>query len=160
MPNAVDKRAFRKRLSFKPSQRSRWSRSGRRWSRKFRREWCCPMRAMERARNSALTSPNSDCNMRWASSRQHHSLGTGAATLAGPAAKTRPWSDPKRLQRSADHQPISVKQLALGLPSQPGSKSVGVRAVKELYAPVSLPFVCVLHIAITSARNHIRKNGF
>src|SRR5579863_9410306 len=46
------------------------------------------MRVMGRAHNSALTSPNSDCNMQWVLSLTQPS-GNRAATLAGASAKTR-----------------------------------------------------------------------
>ena len=41
--------------------------------------------------------------------------GSRATTFAGPAAKARSGRPPRRLQRDADHQPVSVKQLALQL---------------------------------------------
>jgi SRSO17 transposase len=41
----------------------------------------------------------------------------GQQPLPAPARKPGRGAPPKRLQRNADHQPISVKQLALGLPS-------------------------------------------
>jgi SRSO17 transposase len=43
-----------------------------------------------------------------------------------PARKPGRGASPKRLQRNADHQPISVKELALGLPSS-AWKQVGWR---------------------------------
>ena len=41
----------------------------------------------------------------------------GQQPLPAPPRKPGRGATPKRLQRDADHQPISVKQLALGLPS-------------------------------------------
>jgi SRSO17 transposase len=41
----------------------------------------------------------------------------GQEPLPAPPRKPGRGATPKRLQRSADHQPVSVKQLALGLPS-------------------------------------------
>ena len=41
----------------------------------------------------------------------------GQQPLPAPPRKPGRGATPKRLQRNADHQPISVKQLALGLPS-------------------------------------------
>ena len=41
----------------------------------------------------------------------------GQGPLPAPVRKPGRGAPPKRLQRSADHQPISVKQLAIGLPS-------------------------------------------
>jgi SRSO17 transposase len=41
----------------------------------------------------------------------------GQQPLPAPKRKPGRGAPPKRLQRSTDHQPISVKQLALGLPS-------------------------------------------
>ena len=42
--------------------------------------------------------------------------GLGQQPLPAPPRKPGRGATPKRLQRNADHQPISVKQLALGLP--------------------------------------------
>jgi SRSO17 transposase len=42
---------------------------------------------------------------------------SGRRPLPAPARKTGRGAPPKRLRRDEDHQPISVKQLALGLPS-------------------------------------------
>jgi SRSO17 transposase len=41
----------------------------------------------------------------------------GQQPLPAPPRKSGRGATPKRLQRHADHQPVSVKQLALGLPS-------------------------------------------
>jgi SRSO17 transposase len=41
----------------------------------------------------------------------------GQQPLPAPSRKPGRGAPPKRLQRNADHQPVSVKQLALGLPS-------------------------------------------
>jgi SRSO17 transposase len=43
--------------------------------------------------------------------------GPGQQPLPAPARKPGRGAPPKRLQRNADHRPISAKQLALGLPS-------------------------------------------
>jgi len=58
----------------------------------------------------------------------------GQQPLPAPARKTRSGSLPKRLQRNADHQPISVKQLALGLPSSAWKEIGGAKAVKRDFA--------------------------
>ena len=50
----------------------------------------------------------------------------GQQPLPAPARKPGRGAPPKRLQRNADHQPISVKQLALGLPSS-AWKEIGWR---------------------------------
>lgn len=50
----------------------------------------------------------------------------GQGPLPAPARKPGRGASPKRLQRNADHQPISVKELALGLPSS-AWKEVGWR---------------------------------
>ena len=50
----------------------------------------------------------------------------GQQPLPAPARKPGRGAPPKRLQRNADHQPISVKQLALGLPSS-AWKDIGWR---------------------------------
>ena len=78
---------------------------------------------------------------------------------AGTRAPTSRGAPAKRVRRHADHKPISVKQLALGLPSSAWRGWVGVRAVKELYAPASPPSGFALRIATTGARNPIRS-GF
>ena len=117
MPNAASKRGFRKRLSFKPSQRLLWSRSGRRWSRRFPWEWYWPMRVMGTA-HQFRTCPHPTRTAVYGGHRVFdHRLGTWTTTLAGPPRKPGRGAPPKRLQRNADHQPVSVKQLALGLPS-------------------------------------------
>jgi SRSO17 transposase len=54
----------------------------------------------------------------------------GQQPLPAPARKPGRGAPPKRLQRNADHQPISVKQLALGLPS-PAWKEIGWRQGSE-----------------------------
>jgi SRSO17 transposase len=46
----------------------------------------------------------------------------GQQPLPAPARKPGRGAPAKRLQRNADHQPISVKQLALELPSSAGKK--------------------------------------
>src|SRR5579872_362902 len=66
MPNAADERAFRKKLSFEPNQRSLWRRFGKRWSKEFPWVWYWRMRGMGKEHNSALPSPNSDYSMQWA----------------------------------------------------------------------------------------------
>jgi SRSO17 transposase len=50
----------------------------------------------------------------------------GQQPLPVPTRKPGRGATPKRLQRNADHQPISVKQLALGLPSS-AWKNIGWR---------------------------------
>ena len=50
----------------------------------------------------------------------------GQQPLPAPPRKPGRGATPKRLQRNADHQPISVKQLALGLPSS-AWKAIGWR---------------------------------
>src|SRR5574340_1768833 len=50
----------------------------------------------------------------------------GQQPLPAPARKPGRGASRKRLQRDADHQPLSAKQLALGLPS-PAWKEIGWR---------------------------------
>src|SRR5580658_7012336 len=114
-------------------------------------ETACPL---------ATASLNSDRNMLWALSLLPPSGSRGLAPLPVPSRKPGRGAPPKRLQRNAEHQPISVKQLAFGLPPRPGKKSGGARGVKELYARGSPQSACAPHIATTSALSHIRKNGF
>ena len=54
----------------------------------------------------------------------------GQQPLPAPARKPGRGTPPKRLQRNADHQPISVKQLALGLPPS-AWKEIGWRQGSE-----------------------------
>jgi SRSO17 transposase len=54
----------------------------------------------------------------------------GQQPLPAPAPKPGRGAPAKRLQRNADHQPISVKQLALGLPSS-AWKEIGWRQGSE-----------------------------
>jgi SRSO17 transposase len=56
--------------------------------------------------------------------------GPGQQPLPAPARKPGRGAPTKRLQRDADHQPISVKQLALGLPSS-AWKEIGWRQGSE-----------------------------
>jgi len=54
----------------------------------------------------------------------------GQQPLPAPARKPGRGASPKRLKRDADHQPISVKELALGLPSS-AWKEIGWRQGSE-----------------------------
>ena len=54
----------------------------------------------------------------------------GQQPLAAPARRPGRGAPPKRLQRNAEHQPISVKQLALGLPAS-AWKEIGWRQGSE-----------------------------
>jgi SRSO17 transposase len=54
----------------------------------------------------------------------------GQGPLPAPARKPGRGAPPKRLQRNANHQPISVKELALGLPSS-AWKEIGWRQGSE-----------------------------
>src|ERR1041385_5466081 len=54
----------------------------------------------------------------------------GQQPLPAPARKPGRGATPKRLQRNADHQPTSVKQLALGLPPS-AWKEIGWRQGSE-----------------------------
>lgn len=54
----------------------------------------------------------------------------GQQPWLAPARQPGRGAPPKRLQRNANHQPISVKQLALGLPS-PAWKEIGGRPGRE-----------------------------
>ena len=84
----------------------------------------------------------------------------GKQPLPAPPRKPGRGATPTRLQRNPNHQPISVKQLALALPSS-AWKDIGWRqAVRELCDPVLPRCVCVLPIAMKSAPNPARKNGF
>lgn len=55
----------------------------------------------------------------------------GQQPLLAPPRKPGRGAPPKRLQRNADHQPISVKQLALGLPSSAWKDERGVLFARE-----------------------------
>jgi SRSO17 transposase len=66
----------------------------------------------------------------------------------------------KRLQRAADHQPVSVKELALSLPSS-AFHSISWREGTERSLRSRLPPLgCVLPIGITKEPNHTRNNGY
>jgi SRSO17 transposase len=56
----------------------------------------------------------------------------GQQPLPVPTRKLGRGAPPKRLKRDADHQPISVKKLALGCHLRPGRRSVGAKAVKKI----------------------------
>ena len=57
----------------------------------------------------------------------------GQQPFAGAAVKTGCGVAPKRLQRSADHQPISAKQLAFSLPAS-AWKEIGWRQAAGNFA--------------------------
>ncbi len=70
----------------------------------------------------------------------------GQQPLPAPPRKPGRGATPKRLQRNADHQPISVKQLALGLPSSAWKdiawRSGSQEALRSRFAAVR---VCPAH---------------
>ena len=86
---------------------------------------------------------------------------SGRQPLPAPARKPGRGATPKRLQRSADHQPISVKQLARQLPSS-AWKEIGWRQGTEgtLRSRFAAVRVRPARIAITSAPNRTQKSGF
>jgi hypothetical protein len=77
----VNQRASPKRSGFRPSRRLLGSRFGKRWSSRFRWEWCWRTRVMGRAHHFVRISRNSDCHRSWAwsltppSGNQGHSPG-------------------------------------------------------------------------------------
>ena len=79
--------------------------------------------------------------------------------LPAPPRKPGRGATPTRLQRNAQHQPLAVKPLALGLPSSACKTFLGGPAVREPCAPVSPQSVFVRHIAMRSAPHRARKNG-
>ncbi len=83
----------------------------------------------------------------------------GQQPLPAPARKPGRGAPPKRLQRNADHQPVSVKQLALGLPASVWKEIAWRPGSRERCALVSPLSACVLPTAIISGPNHTRKNG-
>ncbi len=70
----------------------------------------------------------------------------GEQPLPAPPRKPGRGATPKRLQRNADHQPVSVKQLALGLPSSAWKdiawRSGSQEALRSRFAAVR---VCPAH---------------
>jgi SRSO17 transposase len=82
----------------------------------------------------------------------------GQSPLPAPSRKPGRGAPPKRLQRNVDHQPISVKRLALDLPRL-GRTSLGAKAVKKRCVLVSPLSAYVPPIAIISVRSRMPKNG-
>jgi hypothetical protein len=100
--------------SFKRSQRLLWTISGRPWSGRSRWAWFRPTPAWELG-----------LELWWASSLRPRSANRSTTPTAVTAKQHREAS-PKRLQRGADHQPVSVKEVALGLPP-PAWRQIGWR---------------------------------
>ena len=115
---------------FQPSQRLRWGRFGKRSSGGFRGSGMrrCGLRKGHAISHGSDSTGTAICGGHGV---ERHRLGTGKTTLAGTRAPTRSRCTPaQRLRRQADHKPISVKQLALGLPSS-AWKEIGWRQGRE-----------------------------
>ena len=117
MPNAANRPAFPKGLRFKPSQRLLYNRFG---------------KAMEQqvpvgvvladagyGNGTQFRTALTQLGLNYVVGIESSTTvwGPGQQPLPAPPRKPGRGATPKRLQRNADHQPISVKQLALGLPS-------------------------------------------
>ena len=67
---------------------------------------------------------------------------------------------PRLLQRTTDHQPVSVKQLAISLSSTAfQGKSLGVKVRNGSCDPALPLFAYALLIGIIGRRNLTRRNG-
>lgn len=66
---------------------------------------------------------------------------------------------PTRLHRDTDHQPVSVKQLALGLPAWAWKTLPGARVLGRTCARALRRFTFAPHTAIICVANHTLKNG-
>jgi SRSO17 transposase len=75
------------------------------------------MRVTERAHSSARPCPNSDCHTSWALSPTRRSGNLGNNRCRHQRESQVGVRPPNALQRNADHQPLSVKELAFGLSS-------------------------------------------
>jgi hypothetical protein len=64
------------------------------------------------------------------------------------------------LQRTAQHQPVAVKQLATSLPAHRFKKSVGGKAQTANCDRGSPPFASAPRIAIMRKPNLTRNNGY
>ena len=122
-----DRRAFPKGLRFKPSRRLRWSRFARRWRQQVpagRDTGGCRLWKRHAIPNRPHRTRTAIC------SRHRIVYATvwkpGQQPLPAPPRKPGRGAPPKRLQRDADHQPVSVRQLALDLPSS-AWKDIGWR---------------------------------
>ena len=67
---------------------------------------------------------------------------------------------PRLLQRTADHQPVSVKQLAMSLPSGAFREITWREGTDQSCDPALPPFGCAQRIAITRKPNLTRRNGY
>jgi SRSO17 transposase len=82
----------------------------------------------------------------------------GQAPLPAPpyAGRGRP---PTRLRRDAEHQPVSAKKLAQGLPGRAWRRVTGARAAKPTSPPASPPCGCARRTAMGSAISPGRRSG-
>ena len=81
----------------------------------------------------------------------------GKQPLPAPPRKPVRGAMPTRLQRNAEHHPISVKQLALACRLRPGRTSLGDPALGELCDPDLPP--CASCASMRNALNPAWKNG-
>lgn len=109
--------ACRKRSRLPPSQKSRLSSCAARSNRARHRAWSWPTQGMATTPAFAMALPNWAFCMRWASGRRPRLWAPGAAPLPPKA-----WSGrgirPTRLRGKVGNAPVSVKALALSLPSE------------------------------------------
>src|SRR6202167_3642427 len=116
MPSGGNKRRCRKRLNFRPRRTSRWTRSGERRRRRWPVGLCWQTPHTAPTPSFATDSPSWGCAMPLGVQSSMTVWDSGKLPLpAKPRGKIgRP---PRLLQRSTDHPPVSVKQVATSLPS-------------------------------------------
>ena len=117
MASGGKRRKCPKRLSFRPNRRSRWIRSARRW----RQTWTVALFWRTR-----LTVSNTEFRDGVTKLGLHYVVGVQSSmTVWEPGKQPLPAKSrgkmgrpPQLLQRTMEHQPVSVKQLAMSLPSR------------------------------------------
>src|SRR5580658_10573497 len=118
MPRGGKRQRCPKRLSFKPSRRSRWIRSVRRWRQPWTGALFWPTLLTASTPSFATGSWNSACGLQYVVGVQSSMTVWEPGKQPLPAKPRGKMGRPPRLlQRTTDHQPVSVKQLAMNLPA-------------------------------------------
>src|SRR6266542_4889462 len=116
MPSGGKRRKYPKRLSFRPNRTSRWSRFGQQW----RRRWPAGVVLADAAYgiNTEFRDGLAELGLQYVVGVQSSMTVWEPGKQPLPAKPRRRIGRPPRLlQRTTDHQPVSVKQLAMSLPS-------------------------------------------
>ena len=126
MPNDASRPGFPREWSLPPSRRLLCGRFGKLCSSKFLWEWCWPMRLWTQSTQFRTSLTELGLHYIGGIETTTSVWEPGKQPLPAPPRKPVRGAMPTRLQRNAEHHPISVKQLALGLPSS-AWKDIGWR---------------------------------